>query len=88
MSTPAQLENQKCKVFPNPAKNRVTVFVGNTNCTEIEIFSINGLQIEKITLDNATYIEIDTNNYKEGAYIVRFMNKSALIESRKLIIAK
>ena len=88
VSTPAQLENHKCKVFPNPAKNRVTFFVGNTNCTKIEIFSVSGLQVDKISLNNATYIEIDTNNYKEGVYIVRFMNKSALIESRKLIITK
>ncbi len=86
VSNPADADKQKCSITPNPAKNKTILHAGTTNCTNIEVCSLDGTKTEKIYLNKANYIELDITNYKTGVYIVNFLIEKTLIESQKMVI--
>jgi len=81
VSTPINL-------FPNPAKDLVTVDIKNSKASVIKIFDITGKSVKTISLNqsNRTISVIDMDN---GIYFYNiFDNKGNIINTNKFVVAK
>lgn len=60
------------KLFPNPAKNKVTLELTNTvsNVNSVSIFNIFGQLVETKTNFKARRVTIPLKNYKSGVYLI------------------
>ena len=82
--------SERVNIYPNPAKNNVTVSLNQLNESEIvnvTLFNINGaLMYQNPGIDNPSF-SIPLNNYANGIYFIKVQtNKETLI--RKFIVAK
>lgn len=74
------------KLYPNPAKDNVTLNLSNTGTFQYGIFDINGRLINSGQLTNKTN-NIDISEYNSGTYFVRvYPADREEIETIKLII--
>ena len=64
------------QIYPNPASNNF--FVTTTApLNEINVYSHTGNLVKKITVDNfANEVEIDTNNFQTGIYLIELINEN------------
>ena len=72
-------------LFPNPAKNRITI-ISNTPITKITVTNNIGNVVDIYEI-NATSAELFTNSYLSGVYIVNIIIENQVI-SKQLVIAK
>jgi len=71
-------------IYPNPAKDEVTVDIGReTNCT-IRLFNLQGEAIFK-TVTNARQIKIDVSNYPLGIYFIVVTDGKGYNMTKKLL---
>ena len=63
------LEEQSFSVYPNPAKDNITV-IGKDEIQTIELFNINGQVIKSIQC-NCKIQTIELNDLNDGLYILR-----------------
>lgn len=76
--------NQDQLIYPNPAKDEVTVDIGReTNCT-IRVFNLQGEAIFK-TITNERQIKIDVSNYPLGIYFIVVTNGKGYNMTKKLL---
>lgn len=69
------------KIYPNPAKNSVTLSAKEFNSVEI----YNALGQSVLKLDGKKDLEINTTKFESGIYIVKFTNNETSIAKRLVI---
>ena len=80
-----EIKKTICKVYPNPANETVTIqlpFNKKGNYL-LEIFSMTGKLIEKITIHEST--ELNTAKYNSGFYLFKLYNEQSY-ETHKISI--
>ena len=75
-------------LFPNPASNHLTIALGSNNKkVEVTITDITGKIIYTITTNKTNKIEVNTNEFAEGIYIVQ-IQVADFIGTKKLVVEK
>jgi hypothetical protein len=80
------LENA-IKVYPNPAKGMVNIEVSNT-VESIRIMNYVGQQVYSHTVLGQDVVNIDTQNYEAGSYIVQFVTNDGEVMNKRLVVVK
>tara|TARA_B100000787_G_scaffold27094_1_gene17916 strand:- start:294 stop:2822 length:2529 start_codon:yes stop_codon:yes gene_type:complete len=68
------------KIYPNPAKNKITITTSQQNIN-VTIFTITGRKIIETTAKT-----INTSNFAKGCYIIEIKNEKGFSKREKLII--
>lgn len=81
------LESFNVKVYPNPAKNYVTININDTSKdgTEIYIYDIFGKNLKNQIGINGENL-IDLKNIKPGLYMIKVINNHKVLNLSKLLI--
>jgi hypothetical protein len=75
-------------LFPNPATNYFTIALPNANeKVEITITDITGKIIYSTTVSETQKIEVNTNDFAEGVYLVQ-VQSADFIATKKLVVEK
>ncbi|MGB0403386.1 MAG: M1 family aminopeptidase [Salibacteraceae bacterium] len=84
LSTKSLTHEKGIKVFPNPAKNHLTIVPGhNMGKTEITILDLSGREKAHFTQQNfGSQIELDLSSYKDGVYFYILSNSSSTYSGR------
>ena len=78
--------NFKCLIYPNPAKDLVTLKTSGAEINSIKLFNISGQLIKDFTLNkNDNEFQLLLNDIPDGFYFVRF-DTNLGVQTRKLII--
>jgi len=83
-----QVENEKFRIYPNPAKQQVTIETSGLNGeTKITISDMSGKLIQTYQLKNSaqTKVSIDISSFEKGSYIVNLYSDNKKY-SQKLIV--
>jgi GH18 family chitinase len=76
VNSPIEIRNQG-KVYPNPAVNQVTVEIDNERVVEIELISITGQSLKKVT----NSINISLSDVSSGLYFLKVRTESGKLYS-------
>ncbi|MCB9251938.1 MAG: T9SS type A sorting domain-containing protein [Flavobacteriales bacterium] len=81
--------------YPNPADNLFSIGISNSLAgtekdVHLEIYSLNGLLIEKIDVGERTFntYSFDIRSLNSGLYIYKILNKGQFLKSGKLVVRK
>lgn len=75
-------------LFPNPAKDHLTIALGGSNQNVgVTITNISGKIIYTLTTNETNKIEVNTNEFAEGIYIVQ-IQAADFIGTKKLVVEK
>lgn len=75
-------------IYPNPAKNQVTISLDNTNeiIANVNVIDLLGKQVIRINKVNEITKSIDLTTLNTGIYFIEIETQSKLVVKRKLII--
>ena len=81
----------KFKMYPNPSKNKVNIFIdlGNLDNFEfdLKVYNTNSILIEhKRGIKNKQNYQLIVKSYPAGIYLVNLYNGNELIKSSKLVV--
>ena len=80
--------NDAISIFPNPATNHLTIALGsNTKKVEVTIADITGKIIYSTTVSETQKIEVNTQDFAKGIYVVQIQSAD-FIATKKLVIEK
>jgi hypothetical protein len=82
------IEHQEINIYPNPAKNNVTIDLSSTIVTEtnIELYDLSGKMVF-MKQYKSKLIDLDLEGYDSGAYILKIKDqKDSLVKTEKIII--
>jgi len=72
-------------VYPNPAKDVITISHSSTKISNIKIFDITGKQVKGINIsDNKQTIDI--SDLQQGLYLVSLFDDKKIVSQQKLIV--
>lgn len=71
-------------VYPNPATDAITVSSQDVSITNYEIFSMNGIKLQKGVLSDTN--EIKLNLLAEGIYAIRLFNENEIIGTVRVVV--
>lgn len=71
------------QIFPNPARNVITLKTLETGPYSLEIISLNGQQIHKGVIEGTTH-QIDLSTFQKGVYFITIRSKD-FVSNRKFI---
>ena len=75
-------------LFPNPANNHLSIALGSNNKkVEVAIADITGKIVYTTTIVETDKVEVNTNEFAEGIYIVKIQS-GEFISTKKLIIKR
>ena len=75
-------------LFPNPANNHLTISLGNNNKkVNVTITDITGKIIYTTTASETQKIEVITEDFKEGIYVVQIQTKDFIV-TKRLVVEK
>ena len=75
-------------LFPNPATNNLTISLGSNNRkVEVTIADITGKIIYKTIARNAQKVEVNTEDFAAGVYVVQIQTPDFL-ETKRLVVEK
>jgi hypothetical protein len=72
-------------VYPNPAKNELTLHVDATSITSYEIIDIQGRVVLSAENLNLIGVKVNTSNLKSGAYIVKAITPYGVAQKSLII---
>src|SRR5690554_291150 len=81
--------NQQLKVYPNPAKEYLTIALEDAFLEgEIQVIDLYGKVVSEITVQNSSQIQLDVRNYSAGSYFVKYIpkNNKNWYELRKIVV--
>jgi hypothetical protein len=75
------------EIVPNPAKNNLTVIIGDyiEDLTLIELIDTKGILLKSIKLSSRDDVNVDLSSLKSGAYFIRFKTKNNNTFTRTII---
>ncbi|WP_339887495.1 T9SS type A sorting domain-containing protein [uncultured Flavobacterium sp.] len=75
-------------MYPNPAKNQVTISLDNTNeiIEKISVVDILGKQVIQLNKVNEVTKSIDLSSLNTGIYFIEIEKQNKLVVKRKLIV--
>ena len=73
-------------VFPNPAKEKITIQTTRSSISKIELFNIVGSLVHSETCLKTANTSVDISAYTPGLYSVRIYLKDGTTEVRKIIV--
>lgn len=80
-------QSGKLSLSPNPAKEKIQVYLPNTDFKEISIYNTAGHQVQSISLDqNERIIEIPLWDLKDGIYYLVATGEKQQLHSKLLIL--
>lgn len=80
--------NSNIRVYPNPAKDHITI-ESNTEISAgiATIYNLSGQRLLESQL-NTTNTEINTSSLNEGVYIIQVADANNIVEKKKIVIRK
>ena len=72
--------------FPNPTDGSVTIKLGNTNASTVEVFNMMGQQVFTESVNGRNNVDFDLSHLPAGSYFYRVMDGEAVVATRKLIV--
>ena len=89
LSAPSATLKSDVYVFPNPAKDRITILPDGVSINAIAVFDIMGRQVPKQVQPNGkAAITMPVSDMMPGAYIVRIETDSQQTFTKKFIVTK
>ena len=79
----ASSADHTCTIYPNPAKDMITIETDNPEQQSIEIASLNGQLIHSTELDGHTH-QIDLSSFQKGVYFITIRSED-FVTTRKII---
>ena len=75
------------QVYPNPARNFVTIEFGKpvTNTNQIELFDLLGNAVYKSSVSKVTKHEINTEKFSKGIYILKIVNGNEKFNTKLIL---
>ena len=70
-----------CEIYPNPTTGSFTV--KGANMIGMEVYNLMG---QKVHAEQGKTVRIDASEWDKGIYLVKIMNQSGSVETRKLIV--
>jgi hypothetical protein len=70
-------------VYPNPSYNKVNIIVQSGNSHDILIYSVQGMLLDRYSMNGLNVTEIDLSIYNQGVIILKIGN-----QIRKVIVLK
>ena len=80
------IKENKIQIFPNPAKNNITIYLPDFEKTEIKLYDSQGIMRKSIIVESDN-VTINTNVLENGFYILRIISDKG-VETRKIQISK
>lgn len=78
--------NSKLLVYPNPSNTFIRINNSKIQGIEyVEVYSIDGIQMEKVTITNNSNPVINVENFENGIYIITAQTKSGIITSKFIV---
>ena len=74
------------RIFPNPAKNSITISQTEPSFKKYEIYSINGKLVAESKI-NGILQKVDLSGYAEGMYIVKLIGNQK-VEFKKIVVTE
>jgi hypothetical protein len=72
------------KIFPNPAKNSITISQTEPTFNKYEIYSLSGKIVAENKI-NSILQKVDLTDYSEGMYIVKLIGAQK-VEFKKIVV--
>lgn len=69
--------NSNFKLYPNPAKNEVTIELNNLTNTKLEVYDINGRLLQKQSLLNQNLVDI--SRFPSGMYLFKIVSNEGAV---------
>ena len=81
---------QKCEIaiVPNPVKSVVSFIFGQTICSRIDVFNLDGALMTQIEVRNNTQEMLDVSGLSAGTYVAQFYNNGVSLGSEKFLIVR
>jgi hypothetical protein len=73
-------------VYPNPAKEKITIQTTRSSISKIELFNIVGSLVHSETRLKTANTSVDISAYTPGLYSVRIYLEDGTTEVRKIIV--
>lgn len=73
-------------IFPNPAKNFITIDNSSGQLSRVEIYNIIGSQVASIDLNSEQSVKLNVSDFERGSYIVRISDITQKLYTRKLVL--
>lgn len=81
------MENQRMKVYPNPAENQINIQLKDFGNGQIVICDSQGKTVRQIAIEQNEKMTIATDGLAKGLYIVKCLNENGtVLETETLII--
>jgi serine protease len=74
------------RIFPNPAKNSITISQTESTFTKYEIYRLNGQLVSENKISNILE-KVDLSGYSEGMYIVKLIGNQK-VEFTKIVVVE
>ncbi len=84
--TPSLILSVDLNIFPNPAKNSITISQTEPSFNKYEIYSLNGKLVKESKI-NGILQKVDLTGYAEGMYIVKLIGNQK-VELKKIVITE
>jgi hypothetical protein len=89
LSTSQFEENRKLSIFPNPAKDEITIALNSKTLVnpKIEIYSLEGKKVyfDKLSNQNEK-ITLSVKDFSKGIYLVKLFDNNQEISSEKIVV--
>jgi glucose/arabinose dehydrogenase len=88
-NTPLSIESNEMEtilLFPNPARDLVTIEFGNVNVSRVSIINLNGNLINTFENQNNKTLQIDVSDYSSGVYFINLSAENGHSIFKKLIV--
>ena len=79
-----ELNENDISLYPNPASNRVNV-TSTHKMTRVTVTNYVGQVVYVEDVNDATRVELNTNSYQAGVYLVKIETESGVVTKRVII---
>jgi hypothetical protein len=80
-----QLKKENIKLFPNPARDKITIYSQRSRILAVEIYDLTGTCVYRNLNTGSNRIDLETDNLPKGLYVLKIRDERDTI-SRKIVI--
>ncbi|MBC8753704.1 T9SS type A sorting domain-containing protein [Kordia sp. YSTF-M3] len=83
-----EILEKSVKLYPNPVKKSVNASIsfGQNVSGELAIFDVNGMLVQKLSVQSENSLEIDTSALKSGIYFIQLITKEQRLYKKLAVI--